>query len=145
MSLISDNGISRVWREGIWVYKKQPKHLAQNEIWCLEQLYQYGVALYAEQVDEETVRMPFLERHPITETLQIKYEAQWVLGVLETAGIRHGDLTAPNVIVNSNRIYLIDFAESRLACDPRPDKRPEGDEYWLTRTIKEFIDASSQY
>jgi len=58
-----------------------------------------------------------------------------VLTALIEAGVRHGDLTHYAVIVKDNKPFLIDFAESRLMGDPRPDKRPEGDRYWLHKTL----------
>ncbi len=52
--------------------------------------------------------------------------------------IRHGDLTTQAIIVRDQVPHMIDFAESRLGNDPRPDKRPEGDAYWLDRTFMEL-------
>ena len=130
--------LHKVWREGGWVYKQQPKFLTQNEWWCLQTLYPSGYVPYAEHVSKDIVRMEDLgESEPITDTEQFMSHLPKMLDALLEAGIRHGDLTKYAIIVRENNPYLIDFAESRLWDDPRPDKRPErSDAEWLTETMK---------
>jgi RIO-like serine/threonine protein kinase len=140
--VISDNGISRVWREGEWIYKQQPKHLTQNEIWCLEQLYPFGYVPYAKQVEINLIKLDYIKSEKITKPEVFMAHLPEVLFCLKSVGIRHGDLTRYAVLVRNNKPIIIDFAESRLICDPRPDKRPEGDEYWLKKTMRELCNAT---
>lgn len=134
MNVIKE-GISRIVHIGVWVYKTQPKFLCDNEIWCLKTLYPSGYVPYAEQVDIETIRLHYIHQTPVTDFDVLTWHFARILKALSDAGIRHGDLTRPNILIRDNHPYLIDFAASRLECDPRPDKRPEGDEYWLRRTF----------
>ncbi len=95
-----------------------------------------------ERVELEVIRTTFIEDEPPTNIEQLLRNVVNVLDVLSEVGIRHGDLTRPNILISRNKPILLDFAESRLTSDPRPDKRPEGDRYWLTRTIKEIVDGT---
>jgi len=61
---------------------------------------------------------------------------QPLLDAMKKRGLRHGDLTSYSVIPVLNRPMIIDWAESRMLDDPRPDKRPEGDAFWLRRTME---------
>src|SRR4030042_4466380 len=135
-SVISDNGVSRVWREGGYVWKRQMKYLTDNEIYALKTLYPTGYVPQAEQMDRDTIRMEDLglgER--VMDSSAFMAHLPLVLGALRTYGLRHGDLTEDAVIVRANRPYIIDWGESRTLDDPRPDKRREGDAYLLTRTM----------
>lgn len=134
--LISDNGISKVELRDNWIYKTQPKFLTDNEIWYLETLFHYSYVPYAEQVDIETIRLKYIKPNKITDFNLLSYYFNKVQEMLIDCDIRHGDLTEKNIIVRNNRPYIIDFAESRLGCDPRPDKRREGDEFWLKKTFE---------
>lgn len=136
MEYLTDNGVSRVWREGQWAYKHQLKFLTTNEIWCLKTLYPSGFVPLAEQVDDETIRLEWIESEPVTDPDKFMLFYEPVLSALLGAGIRHGDLTKYAVLVVKNKPILIDFAESRLILDPRPDKRYGGDNYWLKRTME---------
>ena len=131
---------SKTWlsEDGLWYYKEQPKTLCDNEVWCLNRMLKYGYAPEVERVDTEVIRTRYIERLPVTSYKGFMWHLPMVLHALEKEGIRHGDLSIYGVIPHDNKPYLIDFAESRLACDPRPDKRPEGDEHWLTQTMEYF-------
>ena len=134
--MISDNGVSKVWREEGWIYKKQPKHLAQNELWGLQQMSAEGYAPHATYASKELTQIEDLgESEQITDRDEFLSHLPKILSALENAGIRHGDLTDKALIVKDNKPYVIDFAESRMWDDPRPDKREGGDEWWLTKTM----------
>lgn len=137
--IISDNGVSRVWRENGHVYKKQPKYLTDNEIYALQVLAETGYVPRAERIDKETVRMEDLgQSEPVTDASAFMVHLDRVLNVLRECSLRHGDLTKYALIVKNNRPYIIDWGESRHWYDPRPDKRREGDEYWLSKTMREL-------
>lgn len=140
--LISDNGVSKVWREGDWVYKSQPKFMTDNEIWCLSAMFFSGYVPFAQQLEIELIRTVRVKREPISDVASVNWRLGHFLLALAQVGIRHGDLTEPNIIINDNGLFVVDWSESRLACDPRPDKRPEGDEYWLRKTITKMIEKS---
>ena len=129
----------KVWRVSNRVYKQQPKFLTDNEIGFLTLMYPSGYVPYAEQVNIDTIEMEDLgESQKITDIDEFKAHLPKILTALREARIRHGDLTRYAIVVRDNKPYIIDFAESRWWNDPRPDKRREGDEYWLTRTMHEL-------
>ena len=134
--ILSDNGISKVYREGEWVYKRQPKFMTDNEIWCLEILCQSGFVPYAEQVEIELIRLRYIKNDVVTNCRLFRNLMGQALAALNYNAIRHGDLTEKNILVNGNWPYIIDFSESRLMTDPRKDKRPEGDDYWIEITME---------
>jgi tRNA A-37 threonylcarbamoyl transferase component Bud32 len=137
---MSDNGVSKVWREGKWVYKKQPKFLTENEVWCLEELAHTGYVPLVERVELEVIKTIFCHRGIPGSEVALLNNARKFLIILHNHGIRHGDLTLPNVIINGDSFFVVDWAESRLRGDPRPDKRTEGDEYWLKKTIQKALE-----
>lgn len=139
--LISDNKISQVWRVGLQIYKRSTPYLTNNEWYFLSKMYKLDRSPQCWLSDKYTIGMWYFEDTPVTNKEELYAEIPRVLADLKKAGIRHGDLTRPALRIRNNRIYLIDFAESRHWDDPIIDKRPEGDRYWLTKTIKEIIDA----
>ena len=139
--VIKDHPCSKLWREGDYIYKWQPKFLTENELWCFAEMYTSGFVPSVERVELEVIKMEFIEGEDPTNWKELLENANNVLYALRAVGIRHGDLTRPNVLVKYNQPFLIDFAESRLTSDPRPDKRPEGDRYWLIRTIRDIYNG----
>lgn len=137
---LSGNSVSRVWREGEWIYKRQPKYLADNEWYAItlaDALESY-VPFIAQRTDDETICMSFIETEPVTDTALFLSHYWPVLDALKAAGLRHGDLTIPHVLVRNNCPVVIDWAESRTWDDPRPDKRRSGDAYWLRKTMEKL-------
>ena len=139
--IIKDHPCSKLWKDGGYIYKWQPKFLTENELWCFAKLFPFGFVPAVERVELEVIRTTFIEDEPPTNTEQLLRNVVNILEVLLNVGIRHGDLTRPNIVISRNKPILLDFAESRLTSDPRRDKRPEGDEYWLRRTIEEIING----
>jgi len=140
MELISDNGVSRVFRDGMFVVKHQPKFMTDNEIWCLLRMRSSGFVPFAEQTGLEEIRLEFIRKEIVTNKSFFKNWMRPVLDALYEARIRHGDLTEYSVLVRDNKPVLIDFSESRLWDDPRQDKRPEGDSFWLKKTAEKLCD-----
>ena len=140
MSLvISNNGVSKVWRENGHIYKQQPKTMTDNEWYALQVLADTGYVPKAELVDIEIIRMEDLgESEPVTDAEEFMRHLHTILQHLRLHALRHGDLTKYALIVKDNKPYIIDWGESRHWYDPRPDKRREGDEYWLTKTMEEL-------
>lgn len=143
-NLLTDNGVSRVWlAEDGWVYKRQPRFLTDNEIWCLQTMEPSGYVPHAEWLNYDLIRIEHVVSEPITNPEAFLAHLPRVLFAMREAGIRHGDLTRYAVLVRANRPIIIDWAESRLTSDPRPDKRREGDVWWLTKTMRELCLAAS--
>ncbi len=136
---LSGNSISRVWREGDAIFKRQPKHLADNEFYALThpKLSNYVPRVLA-RIDKETIKMEFVQSEPVTDVAEFLSHYWRVLDHLKAAGLRHGDLTEYAVLVCGSSPVLIDWAESRTWDDPRPDKRRRGDAYWLHRTMEKL-------
>jgi tRNA A-37 threonylcarbamoyl transferase component Bud32 len=121
--------------------------MIRNEVWFYQQMFPSGYVPYCELVDENTLKTRHLgdqarSHESVTDPEAFVAHGPQILAALKEAGIRHGDLTTYAIIVLKNRPYIIDFAESRLWNDPRPDKRPEGDEYWLTRSLSDICQMS---
>ena len=135
---LSGNKFSRVWRDGYWIYKQQHAYFACNELWCFQQMYPSGYVPYAEGIDLFTIRTSYIPDESVTNAFVFMAHLPEVLDALAYAGIRHGDLTEYAIRVYKDKPYLIDFAESRLTCDPRSDKRSEGDAWWLEKTMEKL-------
>lgn len=139
------NRESIVWlAEDGFVYKNQPKVLADNEWYALESL-SFLLPRYvpvAWRVDDETIKMHRIVCEQVTEPEIFMDHYDRVLQTFRYASLRHGDLTNHSVLVVNNKPMIIDWAESRMWDDPRPDKRREGDAYWLKRTMTEYVQAS---
>lgn len=140
---LSGNSVSRVWREGEWIYKQQPKYLADNEWYALRTMADYDdfVPSPVKRIDEETIRMPFVENEPVTNVELFMSHYKHLLYTLGVAKLRHGDLSEYSVLVRDNRPVIIDWAESRTWDDPRPDKRRAGDAYWLRKTMMKLCES----
>lgn len=132
---------SCVWWEDDYIYKKQPKHVTENEFWFLMQMRETGFVPLAERISKEIIRMEYLKRIAITKSEERKLikNIPLVLSAMQDKGVRHGDLTKVHILPQKGIPKIIDWSESRLVNDPRPDKRPEGDAYWLNRSIVELI------
>lgn len=135
--VISDNGVSKVWREGNYIYKSQPKFMTDNEWHSLEVLRSSHLVPYAWRHGLEVIKMELIvvDQFPPREPM-IWYDT--ILNTLRSREIRHGDLTRPHILFREGHPIIIDFGESRWIHDPRPDKRPEGDEYWLRETLRKY-------
>lgn len=137
---LSDNGISIVWRgnDG-YIYKRSTPFLIENEYGMLSRLKGRGLAPSVIRYDKYTLRIEDLGKsEPVTNKRLFTNLFKSRLDSLRDYGIRHGDLTRYSVIVKNNMPFFIDFAESRDITDTRKDKRPEGDYYWMEKTIDEL-------
>jgi RIO-like serine/threonine protein kinase len=135
--------LSKVWLYRSHVYKWQPEKMTENEFQCYRELYYSGFVPGAERISLEIIRTEFIKDEVPTNSKLLLRNVDSALAALISCGIRHGDLTRPNILIRDNRPILLDFSESRLMSDPRPDKRPEGDDYWLRRTIQEILNGDS--
>ncbi len=138
--ILSESNISTVWtKHDGYVYKRQPKFMTDSEFWILKQLESSGyVPKQVEQVGIELIKMEYILPESITDIQEFMSHYEVVLWDLNKIGIRHGDLTDKNLLIKNNKPIMIDFSESRMACDPRQDKRPEGDEYWLKYAMQKL-------
>lgn len=139
--LLSDNTVSQVWRapEGAGIYKRSLPFLIENELGMLQAMNPSGYTPFAALYDPYTLWMHDLgpgQTGLPAGSLQAHLAP--ILLALEQAGITHGDLTPPNVIISRGHPWLLDFAESRYKSDPRRPKRPETDHYHLSRTLRYY-------
>ena len=140
---LSGNAIATTWREGDWIYKQQPKHFAQNEYYALTHPALHKYTPGCAKLDDEKICMTDIQTELVTDAAAFLSHYWLVLHALKSAGLRHGDLTEPHVLVVNNRPIIIDWAESRLWDDPRPDKRIEGDAYWLRKTMEALCQSET--
>ena len=143
---LSYNGVSLVYYDGLaHVYKRSTPYLIENEYVFLSTLADTGYVPSVERYDKYTLKIGWLGQcHPIKSQYSFTYHCERFLGIVEARGIRHGDLTQYAIIVVNNKPHFIDWAESRWKLDPAPDKRPEGDRYWLNKTIQEMTGYKDQ-
>lgn len=148
--VLSNNGISHVvlHRSSNTIYKRSIPFLIENEIYWLNRMTEYGkgavgkisyVPGNVQRFDKYTISMDYLgESEPVDD--KTLFTVRWgrVKSALTFIKVRHGDLTPPNVIVRNDMPHILDWAESRFADDPRPDKRPLGDRHYLRTTFAEL-------
>ena len=128
--------LTKVWRDGDTVFKQQPKYLSDNEYAFLFAMRDSGyVPGNLRSWDIETISMDYIEPQKVTDPESFLDHYSKVLMALSARGIRHGDLTTFAIIVNDNRPYLIDFAESRWYWDRAPAKRPVSDSKLLLESM----------
>lgn len=135
------------WVKDGWHYKKNHPFFITNEYHFFMRMWPTGYAPVCKIVDEWTLKTRYLgdqqlSHKSVTDIDTFMGHYRPLLAALKLKGIRHGDLTTYAIIVRDNRPLLIDFAESRFTNDPRPDKRPEGDEYWLLKSMEEICQIS---
>lgn len=121
------------------VYKFQPKYLADNEWYALNLKALKPFVPYSARLSGEVIAMERISNEAITDRATFETAILAAYSAMRLERIRHGDLTKHNILVRNNRPIIIDWSESRLDTDPRPDKRPEGDSYWINRSIKELL------
>lgn len=137
----SGNGISEVWRaKDGFVYKRQPKYLTDNEIYALEAPALRGFVPKARRLDVDLIQMEFIEAAPITDRERWINQYRHVMEALRLSGLRHGDLSVYSVIPRDHKPILIDWAESRVMMDPRPNKRRVADSKLLLQTMEEIAE-----
>lgn len=136
---------SHVWRDEVWVYKRQHEFLHDNELHFYKLMEFSRFTLPCIEVSRDTLKLLYIKQnivYPREMRGKLPQFAEPILADLKLAGIRHGDLTKYAILLdaigNELRPFVIDFSESRLWNDPRKDKRPEGDRYWLRKTLREL-------
>lgn len=144
MTLISDNGISVVHRASDgFIYKRSVPYLINNEYTFLQELWSTDFVPKCERHDKYTLKIRDLgESEPVIDRDRFVIRCEQFFRALKALGIRHGDLTRPHIIVKNHTPKVIDWAEARWACDKAEDKRPEGDEYWLRKTMEQILEES---
>lgn len=125
------------------VYKHSPKCLIDVEYYFLSALAMSGyVPKPVHRIHDELIQMPFIVAERVTRPDLFMFHLEPVLDALRYADCRHGDLTEYSVLVSGNRPVIIDFGEARYWHSPFPDKRREGDRYWLEKTMKGYVARS---
>ena len=125
------------------VYKHAPKFFIDNEFYFLDRLALSGfVPSPVCRLHDELISMPYIMNEQVTDPEKFMSFTDLVLGALAIAECRHGDLTKYAVLVSDNKPIIIDFSESRPMYSPIPDKRREGDRYWLRKTMGELCTTS---
>lgn len=136
------------YRKGDWFYKENHAFLITNEIWFLEQMADTGYVPRVERIGDYKLRTEWLGNQTeswkgVTDCADLLRHERPILQALKDRRIRHGDLSEYAIIARDNRPFLIDFAESRLWDDPRPDKRPQGDAHWLHKSLLKICHLST--
>ena len=82
------------------------------------------------------------DTEPVTDNDVVLTHAIHALSWLRTTRVRHGDLTAPNIIIRNDRPYIIDFSQAIDMDAPptRQPKRPEPDWFHMLQAIQHHGD-----
>lgn len=148
--VLSDNGISHIVldKDTDTIYKRSIPYLIENEIYWLNTMKRFadGMDEHSSYVpgnikrfDKYTISMNYLgESQPVQDKTKFMMHRGRIGFALAHIRVRHGDLTSANIIVRGDFPYILDWAESRFKNDPRPDKRDDGDSYWLDKTFAEL-------
>lgn len=147
-TVIKNTNCSQVYLHENWIYKRSVP-FAENEYRWLKALEDSEYVPKAQWLGDSTFRTEYLGDHQeswasVTGMDEFMSHEEPLLRALQEAGVRHGDLTRLAIIVRDNKPMLIDFAQSRALDSSQPDKRPEGDSYWLRRTMQEILEMSGK-
>ena len=147
MIVLKQSPYAIVCQAGQWVYKIASIEFTLNEYRWTSAMAKRGYAPVCLMLDAHTIRTRYLGNQAeswssVTDPYEFLSHKPLLLGALKDAGVRHGDLTRYAVIVVDNKPYLIDFAQSRSIHSTLPDKRPQGDEFWLSKTMDEILEMS---
>jgi RIO-like serine/threonine protein kinase len=127
-----------------FIYKQCPKYNAQNEYYALNELKGTGFVPKCEWIFPEVLKLEFIKANEITDPGYFRAMCSEFLEVLRIRNLRHGDLTKYSVLPRDNMPVVIDWAESRIMHDPRPDKRKGGDKANMEKTMELLIAANSE-
>lgn len=149
--ILSNNGISHVvlHRPTNTIYKRSIPYLIENEVYWLNRMNELAttdnllrfsyVPDNIQRFDKYTISMEYLgESQPVKNKVKFMAHIAFLEYMFQDIKVRHGDLTSPNTIVRDDIPHILDWAESRFMGDPRPDKRPLGDKYYLQQTFTEL-------
>ncbi len=84
------------------------------------------------------------ESEPVTDPELFRRNCVKMLATIRARGLRHGDLTASNIIVRNNHPYAIDWQESHDLDVEAPQKSPYSDSWLLMRALGEWPDQAGQ-
>lgn len=128
-----------MWARGGKIWKRQPKHFTDNEYHWLRAMESSGyVPINVVLEDLDTISMEYIRVGEVTSVDAFMAHYWPVLEAMTNVEVRHGDLTEYAVLVRDNKPVIIDWAEARIRTSPIPSKRPEGDMYWLRRTMRQL-------
>jgi RIO-like serine/threonine protein kinase len=65
--------------------------------------------------------------------------AIWFLSQLEAQGVKHGDLTRPNIVISNGAIVGVDWGQAVWVDEGKPSKRPESDAYHLIGAVRGYF------
>ena len=128
-----------------YIHKQAPKFLIDNEEHALKLMGGQYAPRFISRPNSENIVMEYIKPQRVTSPGLFWSDFELVLAHLKKNKIRHGDLSVYSVIIHGNRPFIIDFAESRCWDDPRPDKRPEGDRFWLLKTFEDLTTSGKIY
>ena len=143
MKNLSGNSVSRVWVVENRILKRQPKYLTDNEWYALHTFQERGIVPQAIRLSDDIISMELIVEDTSFDAETFLANCEKFLLILRIAGIRHGDLTRPHIFVVNSSPVVIDWAESRIFSDPRPDKRREGDWHWMNVTAEQIVQEMS--
>ena len=87
--------------------------------------------------DKSLIMEDIGEDEPVQDEVAFLRRCIALLHAFRERGIRHGDLTAKNLIVRGDYPVALDFGQSRFMDEDSPDKRPKPDAYYFWRAIRE--------
>lgn len=140
--LIKDDKISRVYysQSEQAIYKRSIPFLIENEAYALKALRGKFAPKLLSRLDKYTLKIEYIDSEKITNPGAFVANCRRALKHFWNYGLRHCDLTPPNILVRGNAPIVIDWSESRLIIDPYAGKRDGNDTEWLMKSAQEIIE-----
>ncbi|KKM78466.1 hypothetical protein LCGC14_1359730 [marine sediment metagenome] len=82
---------------------------------------------------------------PVKDAEAFRRNCVTTLAAIRAAGIRHGDLNGPNIIIRDDEPKLVDWTEAHLLDEVAPQKSPYSDSNLLWRTVAGTIGPDGNY
>lgn len=124
-----------VYVEESRLYKKPLTAKGRTEVetdwYFLNLLKDYGISpLPLSYKDESCVT--FVENQPITDEELVYRSAVHLLKTLEKENVIHGDMTQPNIIINDNKVIVVDWGEAVFNKNKSKREGTDADYLWPT-------------
>jgi hypothetical protein len=152
-------GAMRAYRttEGVWKVTADEYNEAalRNEADMLQRMGRNGHApelleIYSgDDPARDPIRYAILQSDagvtdPIIDGEKFRREMIRLVGAVRARELRHGDLTAPNLVFHNDRPVLLDWQESHPLGEKGPQKQPWTDSFMAMRVVAGTADTAGQ-
>ena len=82
---------------------------------------------------------------PIVDGEKFRRQMVKLVGAIRSRGLRHGDLTEPNLVFRNDRPTLLDWQESHPLAEKGPQKQPWTDSFMAMRDVAGMADVEGKF